>query len=403
MNTPIATTVPADTDDRLPEPDAAARLPVRVVLLTNEVPSYRVSTVAALAARIASLTVMLSFPYPSEVLETQKISVQLLRTLRLPVWRRHVKGYIERSSLHLPLSVVAALRSARPDYILASELGLRTALALRYRRRAPGCRVIVHADLSEGTEQGRGRLRMALRRMLLRQVDWVVVNGASGERYIRSLGFPPERISQVPYATDVERFDASGRERFASGEGSPLRLLYVGRLIELKGIERFIAALCRTLAERPDQEVILTLAGDGDRRVAIESIALPANLRLRLLGPMPYDELPAVYAEADVFAFPSLGDTWGLVVNEAMASGVPVLGSVHAQAVAELVRDGHNGWQFDPLSDASVDAALRSLFTTPPQRRRQMGECAREAALSMAPPVIASRLIDTFRRSRPKH
>ena len=78
-----------------------------------------------------------------------------------------------------------------------------------------------------------------------------------------------------------------------------------------------------------------------------------------------------------ILAFPTLADDWGLVVTEAMASGLPVLGSIYSQAVEELVRDGESGWLFRPDSSDDVEAKLNSALTTSAERSRDMGAAAR--------------------------
>jgi glycosyltransferase involved in cell wall biosynthesis len=369
---------------------------MRLALLTNQIPPYRVATFAALRRKVDQLTVILSENRIAPGLENADIDIRVARSLRIPSVRRHDSGYFERYETHLPVGIVPALLRAAPHCVFAAELGMRTLGAVLYRlgSRTP---VVVHADLSEHTERGRGSVRPALRRLLLTQIDGVMVNGRSGADYIRGLGFPGRAISMLPYATDVERF---GTVQRLPGGGGELRLLYVGRLIELKGLEPWIGALARVLGQRPDRRVRLTLAGDGDRREAIEQLELPPNLRLRLLGQMTYAELPRVYADADVLVMPSLGDTWGLVVNEAMASGLPVVGSSQTQAVVELVRDGVEGWIFSAAEPASIDAAICRMLDTGSEKLAAMGADARRAALALSPDHVASALIAACRKAR---
>ena len=334
---------------------------MRLALLTNQIPPYRVATFVALRRKVEQLTVILSENRIAPGLENVDIPIHVAPSLRIPSVRRHDNGYFERYEIHVPVGVIRALRRADPQCVFAAELGLRTLWAVVHRQ-LHGVALVVHADLSEHTERGRGRLRPLLRRLLLARVDGVMVNGRSGADYVRSLGVPDRKISMLPYATDVERFGPVQRQ---PATDDALRLLYVGRLIELKGLEAWIAALGRALARRPGQRVRLTLVGDGDRREAISQLALPPNLDLRLPGAVAYSELPAAYADADVLVMPSLGDTWGLVVSEGMAAGLPVIGSSQTQAVVELVREGVEGWVFSVEDGASLDAAIERLLDTP--------------------------------------
>ena len=107
---------------------------------------------------------------------------------------------------------------------------------------------------------------------------------------------------------------------------------------------------------------------------------LPANLKLTLLGDVAYEDVPSLMADADLLAFPTLADEWGLVVNEAMAAGLPVLASCRAQAAEEMVTDKENGWLFDPADPASTGTALGQALDTPAAARIAMGDAARQTA-----------------------
>ncbi len=372
---------------------------MRLALLTNQIPPYRVATFAALRRKVDRLTVILSENRIAPGLENADIDIRVARSLRIPSVRRHETGYFERYEIHAPVGIIPALRAARPQCIFTAELGLRTVGAVLYRlgTRTP---VVVHADLSDHTERGRGGLRPGLRRLLLARVDGVMVNGRGGADYVRGLGFPGRAISLLPYATDVERFGGIARK---PADPRELRLLYVGRLIELKGVEAWLSALARELRDRPERRVRFVVAGEGERRAAIEAIERPPNLRLEIHGQLPYAELPRIYADADVFVMPSLGDTWGLVVNEAMATGLPVIGSLQTQAVVEMVRDGVEGWIFSVDQPATAGVAIRRMLDTPRDRLAQMGDDARRAALRLSPDYVAGLLLEACNKARAAH
>jgi hypothetical protein len=125
---------------------------------------------------------------------------------------------------------------------------------------------------------------------------------------------------------------------------------------------------------------------------------------LQLLGEVPYKDLPRVYQECGVFVFPTLADEWGLVVNEAMASGLPVLGSIYSQAVEELVEDGVNGWVFRPDRSEELYRALERVFSTPAAALDQMRVRARERAEKLTPGWAADlvcQVIEHVCRSNP--
>jgi glycosyltransferase involved in cell wall biosynthesis len=166
--------------------------------------------------------------------------------------------------------------------------------------------------------------------------------------------------------------------------------------VERKGLLPFLVVLRRWTDEHPNVSVEFDIAGDGPLRPALESFVGAPNLTVRILDPVPYDQLPGLYAGADVFVLPTLADEWGVVVNEAMAAGLPVLGSRHSQAVEELVSEDETGWTFTPESiDTVSDALDRALGSTVADRQR-MGTIACRRALELTPDRMADRIAETL-------
>ena len=103
-------------------------------------------------------------------------------------------------------------------------------------------------------------------------------------------------------------------------------------------------------------------------------------LRVVVLPSQEPRAMAAVYAQADAFVFPTCADEWGVVVNEALAAGLPVLGSIHSQAVEELCADGETGWLFDPEDASTVLAALDRALAASGEELAAMGARARARA-----------------------
>jgi hypothetical protein len=252
--------------------------------------------------------------------------------------------------------------------------------------------VVAWAPLSELTEQSRGRFRELLRRWLLRRVDAVIVTSESGARYIRKFGFRDAAIFRVPHSTDGGAFAASTRAP------SPVRfsnrsLLYVGQLIERKAVSAFLSALSHWAEANRAESLEFRIVGDGPLRGALESQPVPPNLSVRFWGNVAYSDLPSYYARAGILVFPTLVDEWGLVVNEAMAAGLPVLGSLNSQAVEEMVEDGRTGWTFRPDRPEEILAALNRALSTPVDELGLMRARCRERARDFTPEVAAGRML----------
>lgn len=373
---------------------------MRLTYLTNHVSAYRVSTLVALSRQVDEMVLLLTGVDVAPGLDRAPIRMEMVSSLRIQRTRRHPTGYAEGYEVHLPFGTFGALRRERARDVFAVEFGLRTALAVVWRMLGRDRRLVVHADLSEATERGRGGARKLLRKLMLRCVDVAMVNGSSGARYLRALGCPAGKIAWLPYASDMPRFEHTAELPEHAPAHAPLQLLYVGRLVQVKGLVPFLERLIVAMRAHPERRVRLTLVGDGDQAATIDALQLPRNLSIERVGAVEYDAVAGYYAGCDVTIMPSLGDTWGLCVSESMAAGRPVLGSIGAQAVEELVVEGVTGWQFDATDVASLDAALHRMLCSTPAERATLGRNARRAASELSPERVARCIVDAFRRSR---
>lgn len=370
---------------------------LRLVLLMNFVAPYRVSLFERLRDAVGELRVFISTPMESDRFwapewGTLDVVVQRNLTLRRP--DRDAAGFSRVLQIHLPYDTLPQLLRHRPDAVISAELGPRSAQAALYKLLRPRTPLLLWCLLSEHSEKGWGRARGALRRFILRRADAVLVNGESGARYIARFGVPDERIVRVNQPVDVARFAAARRTR---PDGAATRLLHVGSLTSRKGVVPFAERLAAWARRHPSRALEVWWLGDGEQRAELDALDWPANLRPVFLGNVPYADVPGVYAECDVLVFPTLLDEWGLVVNEAMAVGLPVLGSIYSQAVDELVVEGETGWRFDPLDEADVAAALDRALGASPDALAAMRAAARRRIEGLTPEAAARRIADAVR------
>jgi len=215
----------------------------------------------------------------------------------------------------------------------------------------------------------------------VRSADAVTAISTSTADAVRTLVNRP--VAVIPYAAVLPEV-ASGVERapFADPE-DPIRLLFVGRLVERKGVEVLVRALARLRHER---EAELVIVGEGDREVDItRTAALEGVTRhVRMAGFVSPQRLAEEYAKCDIFVLPAVvdsrGDTEGLgvVLLEAMAHGRPVVAS-RAGGITDVVRDGDTGWLVDP-GDAEVLASRLLEVASNPEQARRVAARGRDAA-----------------------
>ncbi len=205
---------------------------------------------------------------------------------------------------------------------------------------------------------------------------------------LTSLGIAPDRICRVRRGVDLSLFDPGRRDRslYAAHGGGPIAL-YVGRLSREKNLETLLAAW--TIVHRTHPHARLCVVGEGPQRHAVKG---PGVIDL---GPAFGPELAALFASADVFAFPSETETFGNVVVEAAASGLPSV-VASAGAAHEHVLDGETGDVVDGKDPAAFAAAMVRQFDDP-LRRARMSAASRSHALGYDLAHAVSATMDIYR------
>jgi D-inositol-3-phosphate glycosyltransferase len=207
--------------------------------------------------------------------------------------------------------------------------------------------------------------RVAVETALLGTVDAVVATCRDEVRELLALGARPETLHVVPCGVDARLFRPRGA---AARKRTAKRLVATGRLVERKGLLTAVAALPEILAEH-DVELVVAggpaaddVAADPHGRVLLERAReLGVADRLRLLGRVPHERLPALYRSADAVVAVPRYEPFGIVPLEAMACGVPVLASA-VGGMLDTVEDGVTGVHVPPDDPAALAAAARRLL-----------------------------------------
>lgn len=272
-----------------------------------------------------------------------------------------------------------ALDRLQPDALIINSYSHFDALACLAWART-NRRVAVCATDSRAEDGPRHPIKEALKRRLVRQFDAGFVAGTPHVAYLASLGISEDRISVGCDVVDngyFAREAAAWRKRPRPdqpglADSTPF-FLVSARFIAKKNLPALVEAYARYRAASPEPWRLVVL-GDGPLRNVLEQQAASvAPGAVTLAGFRQIEDLPAYYAHASALVLPSTTEQWGLVVNEAMASGLPVLVSNCAGCAADLVDEGVNGWTFDPHDVQAIAAALTRLSNLPPEDRAAMG------------------------------
>jgi len=343
-------------------------------MITNSVPRYRYPVYAKLLDTPGrAFRWFLSDPERFTCEEARKeLPVTFVRGVGWTRTTRHdAVNTLEVDVTSLPMGLPMALARFRPDVIVSSDYGARAVLALMFARlhRVP---FVLSSEEIEASATGRSVIQLALRRTLARKCDSALGWGRPAYRYLRSLGTNPGYTTCGVQPVDVTKL----REHSLRLDRAKLRaalqvrgrvLLLVGRLLHRKGFHRFIEAWSRVPQESRSACTVL-LVGEGPERQRLEELAdrlVPGELRFE--GFHEGEALANYFAVADVFVMPSLVDVWGLVINEALCFGLPVLASRYAGAAQDLIADRECGEVIDPNDVQGFTGCLTRWALVPPE------------------------------------
>jgi glycosyltransferase involved in cell wall biosynthesis len=293
---------------------------------------------------------------------------------------------IGRHRLSLPMAI-PTLKS--PDLLVSlyATPSFLVGLRMAWWR---GWRTALWVEVTFDSWVRRRQCKEELKKAIFQRVDGIITAGQDGRAFAMRYGVPSERIHIARHVVDTEYFATEAaaarpmRDMIRGDLGvSGVVFVYVGRLWSGKGTDSLLDAYAALEREFPDG-VSLLLVGDGPEQARIERIAKAGRLRVKLAGFRQRVELARVYAAGDVFVFPTLGDPYGLVVDEAMAGGLPIISTTAAGEIRERVIDGMNGYLVPPHDAGALAAAMRRL-TVDPARRHEMGAHSAEMIAPYTP------------------
>jgi glycosyltransferase involved in cell wall biosynthesis len=240
------------------------------------------------------------------------------------------------------------------------------------------------------------RYRQMVKRRIISLFSSGLVAGEPHRSYLQSLGLPSDRI--------FTGYDAVDNTHFARGAHAARRLqrmlreklqlprryfLVVCRFTVEKNLTRLLAAYAGYRSQADHDPWHLLVVGDGALKPQLVRLTdeLALHRWVHFPGFVRHDALPAYYGLADAFILPSVSETWGLVVNEAMAAGLPVLVSKRCGCAEDLVQQGRNGFCFDPLDIRHMrDSMLRVASA----------RCDRRAMARYGRRIVARWSLDAF-------
>jgi len=276
----------------------------------------------------------------------------------------------------------ARLRRGRFDALWVHGYAHRGCIAGIAAAKSLGIPVMLRGE-SNLLSETEDALKLGLKRIampaLLRTIDGMLAIGRLNREYYLHYGVEAGRIFPMPYAVDNEFFRAAAdqarprRERLRAELGLPpgrAVILFASKMQPHKRAGDLLEAYARmSSGAAAEPAACIVFAGDGEERANLERRARALKWdSIRFIGFRNQSELPALYDLSDVFVLPSEHEPWGLVINEVMNAGKPVVVSDRVGAGPDLVEDGVNGFVFPARDVAALANRLQRMIDNPEDR-----------------------------------
>jgi glycosyltransferase involved in cell wall biosynthesis len=338
----------------------------RLVVLSEIIAPYRIPVFNALARRQdIDLHVIFLAESDPELRDWLVYKDEIRFSYQvLPSWRKHFAGH----NLLLNRGLRQALEKAKPEAVLCGGYNyLASWQAARWadRNTVP---FILWAESTDRDIRSRYPAVEFLKTKFINNCSAFVVPGKASREYVMNYGVCEQRIFTAPNAVDTELFasQADAVRQDASRQRQTLNLperffLFVGRLVREKGVGDLLAAYGK-MASEIREAVALVLVGEGSAHTELVQLATKITPgEVYFPGFVHREQLAAYYGLAEAFVFPSHTDTWGMVVNEAMACSLPIISSDAAGCTADLVQENWNGRVVRRGDVAQIASAMADL------------------------------------------
>jgi glycosyltransferase involved in cell wall biosynthesis len=379
----------------------------RLAIITEIIAPYRIPVFNALAehAEVEPHVIFLSetdrslrnwHVYKEEI----QFSYEVLPSLRKRIGKLNVL---------LNSGIPRALRNARPELILCGGYNYLASWQAALWARHSETPFLMWVESNAHDQRHQYGAVEYLKKKILRWCDAYVVPGRMSREYLTCLGAAPDTIYTAPNAVDnafysraASSIRANSAEHRCAHRLPDQYFLYAGRLVPAKGVFDLLQAYA-LLSPEVRSQFGLVFAGSGEAESELRTKARAISPGTVLFpGFAQRENLAIFYTLADILLFPTHSDPWGLVVNEAMVCGLPIICSSVAGCSADLVEDGVNGLLVPP-GDVARLASSMDVLARNPQMRSQMSRNSLERIANYSPIAWAEGVAQAVRATRNAH
>ena len=288
-----------------------------------------------------------------------------------------------------------AISKVNPDIIISDGFFQWTFAAVlkSYRRK-----VCVFYERTEFVERNAPKWRILYRKLIGKFIDGFLINGSLTRKYLDNMGFTQKPKVEGCMVADCEGLSKavescpesvkSNLKKSLDIQDEGLIFLFVGQLVERKGIKELLSGWSEHLNNFPDDTIIV--AGQGVLGKELQNI-YKNEKSIKFVGQVSYDHIAEYLAIADISVMPTLEDNWSLVVPEAMACSKPVATTPYNGCHIELIEEGKNGYVFDPLEKSSIVKMLAAFHNA---NLSNMGKRSKEIIANYTPLTAATGIFE---------
>lgn len=338
------------------------------MIITNIPSPYRVDFFYYLQENVKKYDFYVIYSSPFN--KTRKWHVdesRIQNSVYLKSKRIKIKKRYDELDYIIPYGVSKALDELKPDVVVAMEYNPTVLLAMHWCRKHK----VKYISWTDGTlyaERNLKKPHMWARKYIISRADAFIGSSSASKDTQIAYGASKDKCFISYLTVDIDKY-LTVKESYGSK-----KMVYVGSLIQRKGLDLLINAMTKT-----DKDIKLVIVGTGREKAILEEQAEKCGVadRIEYRGFLEGEQLKACYEECDAFVLPTREDCYGLVILESMCASLPVISSKYADGAADLVKVPDNGYIIDP-DNAEEFARVINDTMRDEQKLRKMGQCSYE-------------------------
>lgn len=312
------------------------------------------------------------------------------------------QGTLEEVGLWQKISGIhQAIAEFKPNIVNLTGYYDLASWAILFYCKLKGIKTVLSNESTAGDHQ-RDKLKEAIKSFIIKQFDGYFNFGTLSKNYLLTLGAKPQKMLVNRNCVDNTAlkniYEQHFHNRLLSQKRfgvAPQNFIFVGRLIDYKNLLNFLDSF----AEAQNQiktDWGLIILGDGEQKEVLKNLVEDKKIRnVSFQSGVSWQQVPEYLALSDVLVLPSYSEPWGLVVNEAMACGLPVLVSEKCGCAIDLVRNGENGYTFSPHNKSEMKNLLLK-FMNNTQNLQAMGIVSQQIIQEYSPKNVAKEMYEGF-------